>query len=82
MNILSITTSSPICGVAIFKNNKLEKEINLNNGLTHSETLMPTINEILNNCNLKLKDIDLICCDIGPRFFYRNQNWHIYSKSI
>lgn len=72
MNILSITTSSPICGVAVFKNSKLEKEFNLEKGLTHSETLMPTIKEIINSCNMQLTDFDLICCDIGPRFFYRH----------
>lgn len=69
MNILSITTSSPICGVAILKDGKLEKEINLNNGLTHSETLMPTIKQILNQTNMNLTDIDLVACDIGPGSF-------------
>lgn len=69
MKILSITTSSPICGVAILEDNIPIKEINLNNGLTHSETLMPLISQILNETNLTLNDIDLLGVDIGPGSF-------------
>lgn len=69
MKILSITTSSPICAVAILENNTLIKEINLNNGLTHSETLMPIIKQLLDETNLNLKDIDLLVSDIGPGSF-------------
>ncbi len=69
MKILCIDTSSNLCSVAILDNTKLEKKIELNNGLTHSETLMPTIQEILNSCKITLKDIDLLVCDIGPGSF-------------
>ncbi len=72
MRILSITTSSKICGVAILEDTKIIKEINQDNGLTHSETLMPLIKQILDETNIKLTDIDLIAVDIGPRFIYRN----------
>lgn len=69
MKILSITTSSPICGVAILDNFTPIKEIALNNGLTHSETLLPIIRQILNETNLTLNNIDLLVCDIGPGSF-------------
>lgn len=69
LKILSITTSSPICGVAILEDNNLIKEINLNNGLTHSETLMPIIKQILDETNLNLNDIDLLSVDVGPGSF-------------
>ena len=69
MKILSIDTSSPICAVAILEDNKLIKEISQNNGLTHSEKLMPIIEQILKETNLKLKDIDLLVCDKGPGSF-------------
>ena len=69
MKILSIDTSSPICAVAILEDTKLIKEILLNNGLTHSEKLMPIISKILIETNLKLNDIDLIVCDKGPGSF-------------
>lgn len=69
MKILSIDTSSPICAVAILEDNKLIKEISQNNGLTHSEKLMPIIEQILKETNSKLKDIDLLVCDKGPGSF-------------
>lgn len=69
MKILSITTSSPICGVSILEDCSPIKEITLNNGLTHSETLMPIIKQILDETNLKLSDIDLLVSDIGPGSF-------------
>lgn len=69
MKILCVDTSSNLCSVAILEDNKLIKKIELNNGLTHSETLMPLIKEILDECNLSLKNIDLLVSDIGPGSF-------------
>ena len=69
MKILSIDTSSNICGVAVLEDEKLLKEVSQNNGLTHSETLMPIIKNTLSEINLTLNDIDLIVCDKGPGSF-------------
>ena len=69
MKILSIDTSSKICGIAVLEDKKLIKEILLDNGLTHSETLMPIIKNTLEDINLSLNDMDLIVCDKGPGSF-------------
>ena len=69
MRILSITTSSEICGVCILEDEKIIIENNLNNGLTHSETLMPLIKQTLDDAKLTLSNIDLIAIDIGPGSF-------------
>ncbi len=69
MKILSITTSSKVCGVAILENTNIIKEINLDNGLTHSESLMPLINQVFEETNLSLSSIDLLVSDIGPGSF-------------
>lgn len=69
MKILCIDTSSKLCGVGIFENEKLIDKIELNNGLTHSETLMPILKQILEKNSLVLKDFDLIAIDIGPGSF-------------
>ena len=69
MKILCINTSSKLCGVGIFENEKLIDKIELNNGLTHSETLMPILKQILEKNSLVLKDFDLIAVDIGPGSF-------------
>lgn len=69
MKILSIDTSSNLCSVAILEDTTLIKKLELNNGLTHSETLMPLIKQILDENNISLKDIDLLVSDIGPGSF-------------
>ena len=69
MKILSIDTSSNICGVAILEDENLIKEINLDDGLTHSESLMPTIDQIFKDTRLQLKSIDLLVVDKGPGSF-------------
>ena len=72
MKILSISTSSNIASVSISENDDCILELNIDNNKTHSETLMPLIEELFNKTNFKLSDINPIACDIGPRFFYWN----------
>lgn len=69
MKVLSIDTSSNLCSVALLENTTLINKLELNNGLTHSETLMPLIKQLLDECNLSLKDINLLVSDIGPGSF-------------
>lgn len=69
MKILCIDTSSNLCSVAILEDTTLINKLELDNGLTHSETLMPLIKELLASNTLSLKDIDLLVSDIGPGSF-------------
>ncbi len=69
MKILCIDTSSNLCSVAILEDTTLIKKLELNNGLTHSETLMPLIQQLFKESKLSLKDIDLLVSDIGPGSF-------------
>ena len=69
MKILSIDTASNVCGVSILDNTNLIYNLDTNTGRTHSENLMPMINNAFNKTNLQLKDMDLIVCDIGPGSF-------------
>ena len=69
MKILCIDTSSKLCSVAILENTTLINKLELDNGLTHSETLMPLIKNLLETCNLSLNDIDLLVSDVGPGSF-------------
>ena len=72
MKILSISTSSNIASVSISENDECILELNIDNNKTHSETLMPLIEDLFNKTSLNLSDINAIACDIGPRFFYWN----------
>lgn len=69
MKILCIDTSSKLCSVAILEDTTLINKLELDNGLTHSETLMPLIKELFDKSNLSLKDINLLVSDIGPGSF-------------
>lgn len=69
MKILAIDTSSPICSVAILEDDKLMDKNELNDGRTHSENLMPLLDELLKRNNIEPKDIELIACCVGPGSF-------------
>ena len=74
MKTLVIDTTSEICGVAILENENLIIDDSLNNGLTHSENLIPLVKEALEKIKINLDEIELVVCCTGPRFFYWNQN--------
>lgn len=69
MKILAITTSSKICSVAVLEDKSLIIEKHIDDGTTHSQKLMPMINEILKECNLQLTDFNLFTCSVGPGSF-------------
>lgn len=69
MKILSISTSSNICAVAILEDTTLIKELIVNDANTHSVKLMPLIDELFKSCNLSINDIDLFVSDKGPGSF-------------
>ena len=69
MKILAVDTSSKLCSVAILEDKNLIKKLELDNGLTHSEKLMPLIQQLLNECSLSLNNINLLVSDIGPGSF-------------
>jgi tRNA threonylcarbamoyladenosine biosynthesis protein TsaB len=69
LKILAVDTSSKLCNVAILEDKNLIKKLELDNGLTHSETLMPLIQQLLNECSLSLNNINLLVSDIGPGSF-------------
>lgn len=69
MKILAIDTSSEICSTAVLEDEEVIDENNLDNGKTHSENLMPLLDELLKRNNINIKDIDLLACSVGPGSF-------------
>lgn len=69
MKLLSIDTSSEVCSVALLENNKVIKEISVEDGNTHSVKLMPQIEQLCKETNISLQEIDLFACDKGPGSF-------------
>ncbi|MCR4594744.1 MAG: tRNA (adenosine(37)-N6)-threonylcarbamoyltransferase complex dimerization subunit type 1 TsaB [Clostridiales bacterium] len=66
MRILSVDSSSVSASVSITEDNETVKESFVNNGLTHSETLVPMIEEVSGG---DLSNIDLIAVTAGPGSF-------------
>lgn len=69
MKILSIDTSSKNATVAITENEEKLIELNNSDEKTHSQKLMPMIDEAFKTTNLSLDDINLISCCLGPGSF-------------
>ncbi len=69
MKILAIDTSSKNASVAITEDEKELIELNNSEEKTHSQKLMPMIDEVLKKLDLSLDDIDLISSSLGPGSF-------------
>lgn len=69
MKILSIDSSSVTASVAITENGIVLAENFINNGLTHSQTLMPMVEQTLAESGISIKDIDLFAITNGPGSF-------------
>ncbi|RKD23577.1 tRNA threonylcarbamoyladenosine biosynthesis protein TsaB [Caminicella sporogenes DSM 14501] len=69
MNILAIDTSSLVATVAVINEEKLLGEYTINTPMTHSQKLMPIIDELMKQLDLKMDDIDLIAVSRGPGSF-------------
>lgn len=72
MKILAISTSSPNASVALLEDSNVIKELNISDQKTHSEKLLPLIQELFKTTGFTLSDVGLIATDIGPRLFYWN----------
>lgn len=69
MKILSIDSTSVTASVTISDESIILAEEFINNGLTHSQTLMPMVERILKKASLSIKDIDLFGITNGPGSF-------------
>lgn len=69
MKILGIDSSAKAASVAITDGEKVLGSVFTNTGLTHSQTLMPMLENLLKSCNTTLDDIDLVAVNKGPGSF-------------
>ena len=69
MKILSLDTTATVCTAAICEGGKLIAETTVNTGNTHSETLLPVIENLLKITETDIKDIDCFACSTGPGSF-------------
>lgn len=69
MLILAIDSATPVAGVALLNDSGLVREEFVNYKKTHSETLMPMIDEILQQCECRLQDLSAVAVSVGPGSF-------------
>ncbi|MBE7054045.1 MAG: tRNA (adenosine(37)-N6)-threonylcarbamoyltransferase complex dimerization subunit type 1 TsaB [Ruminococcaceae bacterium] len=69
MNILAIDTSSQNATVALLSEERLIGEFTINNKKTHSQIIMPLIDDMISKSGLDIKDIDVFACGVGPGSF-------------
>ena len=66
MKILSIESASVTASCAVSEDYNILGEFTLSHKKTHSEKLMPLIEELMKELGLKMDDIDLIAVSEGP----------------
>lgn len=69
MKILGIDTTGQTASAALVEDDKLIAEFTLNYKLTHSQTIMPMIAEIIERSETDKASIDCIACAAGPGSF-------------
>lgn len=69
MNILAIDTSGPVASCAVLKDDSVIHLIAMNQGLTHSETIMPAVDAAMSAAGLNCAQIDCFAVVAGPGSF-------------
>jgi len=69
MRILAIDSSGSVASAAVVEDGIIIGEYSINNKLTHSQKLMPMIDQLLKSLDLRPIDIDIFSCAIGPGSF-------------
>ncbi|MBR3804108.1 MAG: tRNA (adenosine(37)-N6)-threonylcarbamoyltransferase complex dimerization subunit type 1 TsaB [Clostridia bacterium] len=69
MNILAIDTSGNHLSIVLFYNDKVYSSHDKNINLKHSVTLLPALEDMLENNGVSLSEIDVFCSVVGPGSF-------------
>ncbi len=69
MKILAIDTSAVTASAAIVEDGALITATELRSKMTHSQTILPMVEDMLKNAALTLKDIDAAAVNVGPGSF-------------
>ena len=69
MKILGLESSAKSASAALTENGRVLARSFQNTGLTHSRTLLPMAEAMLQNCELTLADVDAIAVAAGPGSF-------------
>ena len=90
MKILALDSSGLVASVAVVSDDNLIGEYTINYKKTHSQTLLPMLDEVAKMTELDLKTIDFIAVSAGPGIVHRasyrlcdgerDLHWHWISR--
>ena len=69
MKILALDSSGLVASVAVVTEDKVLGEFTVNNKKTHSQTLLPMVDEVLKILDMDVKELDAIAVAGGPGSF-------------
>ena len=69
MNIVGIDTSGPAASCAATVDGVVKELIAMNRGLTHSETIMPALDQVMSAAGLRCDQVDCFAAVAGPGSF-------------
>lgn len=69
MKILALESSATACSAALCEDERFIAQTFQNSGLTHSRTLMPMVDSLLNQCGHGLDEVDVVAVAAGPGSF-------------
>lgn len=69
MKIIALDSSGLVASVAYLEDGKIKGSININYQKTHSQTLLPMLDEMVKTLEIDLKDVDFLACANGPGSF-------------
>lgn len=69
MNILAVESSGMVAAAALVKGEKVVGEFLLDHGKTHSQQLMPIIDQLIRALDMDPRDIDVFAVSEGPGSF-------------
>lgn len=69
MKILAIDTTGQTASAALLENDVIVAEYSIHYKMTHSQTILPMIDEINHKIELDLSTVDYIACSCGPGSF-------------
>jgi tRNA threonylcarbamoyladenosine biosynthesis protein TsaB len=69
MKLLALDSSGLVASVALVNEEKVLGEFTINNKKTHSQTLLPMLDEVIKQVGMELKELDAIAVAGGPGSF-------------
>lgn len=69
MLTLAIDTATKVCTLALCKDNQVLAEYSINMGMTHSEGLLPQLEQLLKRAKVEKEAIELLAVSMGPGSF-------------